>query len=71
MLEWHEADPLPPECVDCKEDDCWECDYAGARWVLNPIDELRVRKKGLLKAIERYQKQIAIIDTEIARLEQK
>ncbi len=71
MLEWHEADPLPQVCVDCKEADCWECDNAGLRWVLNPIDELKVKRKGLLKAIERYQKQLAIIDEEIAKLEQK
>ena len=68
-MEWIEANPLPPECVDCKEEDCYNCDYAGERWTLSKADELRVRRKGLLKAIERLQRQVKAIDAELEVLE--
>ena len=68
-IEWIEADPLPAECVNCQEEDCWECDTAGKRWYLSQADELRVKRKGLLKAIERLQRQVNAIDEELKRLE--
>ncbi len=45
--------------------DCGSCDYALDRFYLSREDELRVRKKGLQKAIERLQRQIAEIDKEL------
>ena len=68
-MEWIEADPLPAECVNCQEEECYNCDYAGERWTLSKADELRVRRKGLLKAIERLQRQVKAIDAELEVLE--
>lgn len=68
-IEWIEADPLPAECVNCQEEDCWECDTAGKRWYLSQADELRVKRKGLLKSIERLQKQVKSIEADIAQFE--
>lgn len=68
-MEWIEANPLPPECVECQEEECYNCDYAGNRWTLSQADELRVRRKGLLKAIDRLQRQVEAIDAELEVLE--
>lgn len=68
-MEWIEANPLPAVCQNCQEDDCYNCDYAGERWTLSKADELRVRRKGLLKAIERLQRQVKAIDAELEVLE--
>ena len=68
-MEWIEANPLPPECVDCQEEECYNCDYAGKRWTLSQADELRVRRKGLLKAIDRLQRQVEAIDAVLEVLE--
>ena len=64
-MEWIEADPLPKVCQECQEEDCWECDHAGERWYLSKLDELKVKRKGLEKALERLQRQIAQLDKEI------
>lgn len=68
-MEWIEANPLPPECVECQEEECYNCDYAGKRLTLSQADELRVRRKGLLKAIDRLQRQVEAIDAELEVLE--
>ena len=70
-MEWIEANPLPAVCVNCQEEDCYNCDYAGERWTLSQADELRVRRKGLLKAIDRLQRQVKAIDEELKALEDK
>lgn len=49
-MEWIEADPLPPACQDCQEEDCYNCDHAGERWTLSQADELRIKRKGLMTA---------------------
>jgi hypothetical protein len=64
-MEWVEADPLPVECQNCQEEDCYNCDTAGKRWYLPREDELRLRRKGLVKAIERLHRQIQDIDREL------
>lgn len=64
-MEWLEANPLPVECENCQEEDCYNCDYAGKRWYLSEEDELRVRRKGLVKAVERLQRQIKEIDMKL------
>ena len=71
MLEYIEANPLPAVCVNCQEEECYNCDYAGERWTLSQADELRVRRKGLLKAIDRLQRQVKAIDEELQALEGK
>lgn len=68
-MEWIEADPLPAVCQNCQEEEYYNCDYAGERWTLSQADELRVRRKGLLKAIERLQRQVKAIDAELEVLE--
>lgn len=68
-MEWIEADPLPAVYQNCQEEECYNCDYAGERWTLSQADELRVRCKGLLKAIERLQRQVKAIDAELEVLE--
>ena len=68
-MEWIEADPLPPVCQNCQEEDCYNCDHAGERWTLSQADELRIKCKGLLKAIERLQRQVKAIDAELEGLE--
>lgn len=68
-MEWIEANPLPAVCENCQEEECYNCDYAGERWTLSQADELRVRRKGLLKAIDRLQRQVKAIDEELKALE--
>ena len=61
-MKWIEANPLPSECQNCQEEECYNCDHAGKRWKLAQEDALRIRRKGLAKAMERLQKQIDEID---------
>ena len=68
-MEWIEANSLPQECLNCQEEDCYECDTAGKRWYLSKADELRIRRKGLIKAIERLERQIHEIDAELEVIE--
>ena len=67
-MEWLEADPLPEVCRKCRDKYCDNCDYAGERWYLTHEDELRLRRKGLLKAIERLQRKVETIDLELLRI---
>lgn len=67
-MEWLEADPLPQECPSCKEKDCYSCDIAGKRWYLSRKDELLLRRKMLLKAVDRMERQIADIERELDAL---
>ena len=64
-MNWIEAETIPAACRDCAEDDCYNCDTAGERWQLSREDELRVRRKQLVKAIERLQRKIDAIDMEL------
>lgn len=68
-MEWIEANPLPPECVDCQEEECYNCDVAGKRWTLSRADELRIKRKMAVKAIERLQRQLEAIDAELEVLD--
>lgn len=60
-----EAEKLRMELEEDFFFDCGSCDYALDRFYLSREDELRLRKKGLQKAIERLQRQIAEIDKEL------
>ena len=64
-MEYLEANPLPVECQNCEDEDCGECDFAGKRWYLSRSDELKLKRKGLRKAIERLERQIQAIDAEL------
>ena len=68
-MEYIEATPLPAECLTCQEDECYNCDIAGERWQLSKADQLRLQKRMMLKAIERYTRKIAEIDKELEVLE--
>ncbi len=68
-MKWNKADPLPEECQLCAEQSCYNCDSAGKRWFLSRKEDLLLRRKLLLQAITRTQKQIAEIDTELALME--
>ena len=61
-MEWVEADPIPKACMNCQEEDCYNCDAAGERWQLSRNDELKLRRKQLVKAINRLQHEIDAID---------
>ena len=65
MMDWIEADPRPAACMNCQEEECYNCDTAGERWQLSREDELRLRRKQLVKAIERLQRKIDAIDMEL------
>ena len=64
-MEWIEVGPMPTVCQDCQEEDCYNCDTAGERWQLSRNDELKLRRKQLVKAINRLQRKIDAIDTEL------
>lgn len=70
-MEWIEVDPIPKECENCMAGDCYNCDVAGQRWVLSEEDELRCRRQLMVRAIERYQRKIALLDLEIQKLKEK
>lgn len=64
-MEWMEVETLPMECQNCQEAGCYNCDHAGKRWQLSKEDRLLLRRKGLVTAIERLQRQIEEIDREL------
>ena len=66
-MDFLEADPLPDVCIDCREEDCYNCEYAGKRWYLSRKEELENRRKLLVRAIERLQRQVKAIDEELAQ----
>ena len=70
-MNWLERKPLPIACVECKEENCYNCEHAGDRWCLSKQDELRTRRKLLVKSIERMQKQVAENDRELELYERK
>lgn len=65
MMDWIEVNSLPAACMNCQEEECYNCDTAGERWQLSREDELRVRRKQLVKAIERLQRKIDSIDMKL------
>ncbi len=64
-MEWIEAEQLPEERRDCREGDCYNCDHAAERRYLHEIDQLKLQRKGLLKAIERNRRKVAAIEKEL------
>ena len=70
-MEWREVNPIPEECKNCTEEDCYNCDTAGKRWVLSREDELRTNRKLMEQAIRRFQRKIGEIDAELERLHKR
>ena len=55
-MEWKEADPIPEECRNCKEADCYNCDVAGKRWILPEEEERRMAQLLMARWLERRQR---------------
>lgn len=71
MVEYIETNPLPQICQECEaagEIDCGSCDHAGERWILSREEELGLKRKLKIKAIQRLQRDLSIIDTELAEI---
>lgn len=71
MLELIEKDPLPQICQECEaagEADCGSCDNAGDRWILPREEELWLKRKLKIKAIQRLERELSNIDTELAEI---
>ena len=63
-----ETTPTPKECNACKEEDCYNCDIAGKRWVLSREAELHTQRLLAIQGVKRLQQRIAAIDLELERL---
>lgn len=72
-MEWIEVSPLPEVCQKCEaehlEEDCYNCDYAGLRWVLPRKEELLITKKGIEHNIARLQKRLEEVIRELESIE--
>ena len=66
-MVWIEADPIPEECNHCNKD-CYNCDIAGARWSLSQKDTLLIKRKMLVRAMERLVRKIEEIDRELEKI---
>ena len=65
------ADPEEQLRMEQEEDfncDCGSCEYAGARWILPREEELWLLRKAKIKAIQRLQRDLSMIDTELAEI---
>ena len=53
MLKYIENNPLPEVCRSCKELDCYNCEYAGERFILPEKDKIKlsmaIKKKQILR----------------------
>ncbi len=67
-MEYTQVQSLPTPCQDCQEEECYACDYAGQRWSLGKRKALLLRRKGLLAAIRRMERQIEQIDNELSNI---
>lgn len=64
-MEWLEVNQIPQACSDCKQEDCYNCDVAGQRWTLTEEKALLAKRKLLMHAIRRIEREIAEIDTQL------
>lgn len=64
-MEWKEVEHLPEECLDCNEENCYNCDIACKRWYLPENEELNLKRKSLLHSIKRLHQQVIEIDLHI------
>lgn len=67
-LELLEKEPLPECCQECQEPDCWECDNAGERWQLAPIDQLKTERALHYWAMVRHAEKVVELDRQLAEL---
>ena len=67
-MDWIEVDTLPADCIGCQEEECYNCDVAGERWVLSAESEQLLRQKIVDKAIDRTISQLHRAYNELDRL---
>ena len=71
-MEWIEANPLPLVCQECEANeeyqDCGACERGGERFYLSREDKLWLQRKAKIKAIQRLQRELQVIDGEIAAI---
>ncbi len=61
-MDWKEQEELPTACRKCRKEECDNCDHAGERWVLSKRDDLLVRRKMLLRQIDRLHRRLEEIE---------
>ena len=66
-----DAEKLRMETEEDFNCDCGSCDYALDRYYLSREDELRLKRKGLEKAVARLQRQISVIDEELKQIKKE
>ena len=55
-MEWIEANPLPQVCLNCQEEECYNCDFALLRWHLLEEDEAACLQKMEERARQRLER---------------
>lgn len=55
-MDYLERNPIPVECQKCSDPDCDVCEIGTERWYIPHDQELRLQKKGLMKALYRERK---------------
>lgn len=55
-MEWIEANPLPQVCLNCQEEECYNCDFSLLRWHLSEEDEAACRQKMAERARQRLER---------------
>ena len=66
-MKWLEVTPIPEECKNCMEEDCYNCDAAGKRWKCSREDALYGKRMLIVCEIERLQRKVAAIDAELEK----
>ena len=61
-MDWKEQEELPTACRKCWKEECDNCDHTGERWVLSERDDLLVRRKMLLRQIDRLHRRLEEIE---------
>jgi len=64
-MDWVEVKPLPEECRNCTEEDCYNCDMAGHRWVMSEQAKLRLRRNVIIKELQRLLEELSEIDRKL------
>ena len=68
IMERIEVPPLPEACLNCKEEECYNCDVAGQRWILSPESKLLLRRAAVCRAIDRLSRELEEIDQALEEL---
>ena len=55
-MQYLKKDPMPLECINCREPECDVCDIGSELWYIPHDLELRLQIRGLTKALNRIKK---------------